>query len=98
MKSTPKGHKRARPNDLRSEYRFDYNQARPNRFAKAMGPGTVAVVLDPDVAAVFHSSQSVNVLLRSVIKAVPQPGEPSTRRSTAENNAAQAIADPALKA
>jgi len=33
---------------------------------------TVAVVLDPDVASVFQSSESVNSLLRSVISALPQ--------------------------
>jgi len=34
---------------------------------------TVATVLDPDVASVFQSSESVNALLRSVISALPQP-------------------------
>jgi hypothetical protein len=34
---------------------------------------TVAVVLDPDVASVFQSSESVNILLRSVISVLPQP-------------------------
>jgi hypothetical protein len=34
---------------------------------------TVAVVLDPDVASVFQSSESVNTLLRSVISALPEP-------------------------
>jgi hypothetical protein len=32
----------------------------------------VAVVLEPDVAEVFRSSQSVNQLLRSVIAALPE--------------------------
>jgi hypothetical protein len=32
---------------------------------------TVAVVLDPDVAKYFDSSESVNTLLRSVIAALP---------------------------
>jgi hypothetical protein len=32
----------------------------------------VTIVLDPDVAAVFGSSESVNSLLRSVIKALPK--------------------------
>ncbi len=63
------------PEDMRREYRFDYKKAKPNRFAKQMGVGTIAVVLDPDVAAVFKSSESVNKLLRSVIAALPD-GEP----------------------
>jgi hypothetical protein len=37
-----------------------------------MKAGTVAVVLDPDVASVFGSSESVNSLLRSVINALPK--------------------------
>jgi len=56
---------------MRPEYRFDYTQARPNRFASRMGRETVTVVLDPDVAAVFKTADSVNELLRSVIAALP---------------------------
>ena len=33
------------------------------------------MVLDPDVAAVFKSSEAVNNLLRSVIAALPNGGE-----------------------
>lgn len=54
------------------EYRFDYRKAKPNRFAAALSEDTVAVVLEPDVAAVFKSSQAVNSLLRSVISAMPE--------------------------
>ncbi len=61
--------------DVRSEYDFDYKKAKPNRFAKQMAAGTIAVVLDPDVAAVFKSSEAVNNLLRSVIAALPTSGE-----------------------
>jgi hypothetical protein len=41
-----------------------------------MGRGTIAVVLEADVAAVFKSSESVNALLRSVIAAFPADAEP----------------------
>lgn len=58
---------------MRQEYRFDYRKARSNRFAPLMKGTTVAVVLDPDVASVFTSSESVNSLLRSVISALPPP-------------------------
>jgi len=61
--------------DMRREYRFDYKKAKPNRFAKQMARGTIAVVLDPDVAAVFKSSEAVNNLLRSVIAVLPSAGE-----------------------
>jgi hypothetical protein len=62
--------------EMRREYRFDYRKAKPNRFAEQMGRGTIAVVLDPDVAAVFKSSESVNDLLRSLIAALPTDAEP----------------------
>ena len=63
---------RARRNTMREEYRFDYSKAKPNRFAARMSGDVVAVVLDPDVAAVFQSSEAVNSLLRSVISALPE--------------------------
>lgn len=57
---------------MRDEYRFDYTKAKPNRFAGRIKSGTVSVILDPDVAAVFHSSEAVNTFLRSVISTLPR--------------------------
>jgi hypothetical protein len=57
---------------MRKEYRFDYRRAKPNRFAEKMSEGVVVVVLEPDVAAVFKSSEAVNALLRSVIAAMAE--------------------------
>ena len=57
---------------MRTEYHFDYRKARPNRFAALLKSSTVAVVLDPDVASVFQTSEAVNALLRSVISALPE--------------------------
>jgi len=56
---------------LCSEYRFDYSKSQPNRFAAKMSKGAVAVVLEPDVAEIFRSSEVVNALLRSIIAAMP---------------------------
>ena len=58
-------------NAMRGQYRFDYSKAKPNRFAAEMSEGVIAVVLEPDVAAVFKSSEAVNAFLRSVISAMP---------------------------
>jgi hypothetical protein len=73
MKKEPR---RKRPrgdgNEMRPEYRFNYGKARPNRFARRIPADAVAVVLDPDVASVFGSSDKVNALLRSVILAMPE--------------------------
>jgi hypothetical protein len=54
------------------EYRFDYRKARPNRFAKQFKRGSRAVVLDPDVAAVFSTPDSVNTVLRALINSMPR--------------------------
>jgi hypothetical protein len=72
MKKTQRSKKNKDTDDLRDEYRFDYRKAKPNRFAAAMSEGTVAVVLERDVAAVFKSSEAVNSFLRSAISAMPK--------------------------
>ena len=68
---------------MRPEYDFDYSKARPNPYAARL-KDRVAVVLDPDVAAVFPTSEAVNTLLRSVVAAVPRRSRvhtPARRRS-----------------
>ncbi|HVZ17455.1 MAG TPA: hypothetical protein VG897_10090, partial [Terriglobales bacterium] len=73
---------RSNTTELRSHYRFDYTKARPNRFASRLAQtGAVAVVLDPDVASVFRSSEVVNNFLRSAIEAMP-PSEKSKKRAS----------------
>ncbi len=58
--------------EMRSHYDFDYSKSRPNRFASRAKLGRVrSVVLEPDVAEVFHSSHQVNDLLRSIITNLP---------------------------
>ena len=52
--------------DLRNEYEFDYVKSKPNRFAAKLADTTM-VILQPDVAEVFHSAKAVNDLLRSAI-------------------------------
>ena len=67
--------------ELRPEYEFDYRQAKPNRFASDLKPGGRIVVLEPEVAEVFHSSQDVNALLRAVMQAMPLSGGTDQRAS-----------------
>jgi hypothetical protein len=57
---------------MRAECRFDYSKTHPNRFAAGIKKEAGSVILDPDVAAVFHSSESVNAFLRSVISTLPR--------------------------
>jgi hypothetical protein len=58
--------------DMRSEYRFDYAKARPNRFARRTRAKSVVVLPAPDVAKVFKTGESVNDALRAIMKAVPR--------------------------
>ena len=66
MKKTLRKQRR-KADDVRPEYRFDYSQAKPNRFASQMNLPVVAVILESDVAAVFDSSAKVNAQLRSAL-------------------------------
>ena len=75
MKKAPRKRRSSVAREPRPEYRLDYSRARPNRFASRVPVNAVAVVLDPDVTSVFGSSDSVNALLRSVIKAMPDPAK-----------------------
>ena len=54
--------------DMLSEYNLDYSKAKNNRFA---ADHHVSVTLDPDVASVFKTSESVNKALRAILLAVP---------------------------
>jgi hypothetical protein len=58
--------------DLRPEYAFDYSKAKANPYAAQLKGRTVAVVLEPDVAAAFPNSKAVNTQLRAVVAAVPR--------------------------
>jgi len=71
MKKAPRKRRSSATSGLRPEYRLDYSRARPNRFASRVPANAVVVVLDPEVTSVFGSSDSVNALLRSVVKAMP---------------------------
>jgi hypothetical protein len=42
----------AKQEKLRSEYRFDYRKSKPNRFAAKMSEDAIAIVPEPDIAAV----------------------------------------------
>ena len=57
--------------DMLPEYHLDnYAKAKPNRFA-SQAHSPVTVILDPDVAQIFTTSDSVNTALRTILAAVP---------------------------
>jgi hypothetical protein len=73
MSKTPSDHTQDSEDELLPEYRFDYEKAKPNRFA--VGRKTqklTVVVLDEDVAQVFTTPESVNKVLRALIESMPQ--------------------------
>ena len=71
MQTTKKqaGDAEGEQDDLREHHNFDYGKAKPNRFAERLSRETTLVVLDPDVATVFRTSESVNAALRVLITA-----------------------------
>lgn len=57
--------------DMLPEYQFDYSKARPNRFAARLKHGSRVIVIDPDVAEIFATAESVNAVLRALIGTMP---------------------------
>jgi hypothetical protein len=55
-----------------AEYEFDYTKAKSNRFADISDIKNRVIVLDPDIAKIFTTSESVNKILRSIISAIPE--------------------------
>lgn len=72
MKRTQTAKSRRASDDARPEYRFDYSKSKPNRFAERVGQSRTVVVLDPDIAEVFTTPESVNNVLRALIATMPR--------------------------
>ncbi|MCX7001631.1 MAG: hypothetical protein NT106_15275 [Candidatus Sumerlaeota bacterium] len=73
MKTLRKSKSRAaKTNGMRSEYKFDYSQSRPNRFAGHVSKDHLIVLLEPDIAKVFKTPESVNNALRALLSAMPK--------------------------
>jgi len=45
---------------------YDFSKARRNEYASRYVPGSVVVILDPDVAATFGNSKKANDALRAL--------------------------------
>ena len=72
MNKTPFEELPASEDELMTEYNFDYQTAKPNRFAARAGKQALkVVVLDEDVAQVFTTQESVNKILRALIDTMP---------------------------
>ena len=80
MKKTSDTKTASTGDELREEYHFDYGKAKPNRFAGQPDEDRVVVVLDPDVSEVFQTPDSVNEVLRALIKTMPSRATKSQRK------------------
>ena len=56
------------PDEIRAEY--DWSKATRNPYASRYAQGSNIVVLEPDVAALFPNSASVNEALRSLASVI----------------------------
>ena len=66
--------------ELLPEYHFDYSKGiRGKYYQRLLKEGANVVVLDPDVAEVFHDSAAVNDVLRSFLRVARSTRRPSTR-------------------
>ncbi len=71
MKKTPTTKPR-KVQEMAPEYHFDYRKAKPNCFAAHMKNEPLIVMIEPDIAKVFKSSEQVNKALRALISAIPE--------------------------
>jgi hypothetical protein len=78
-KTLPTRAKAEQSDELAPEYRFDYRKAKPNRFAERTRPESIAVLLDPDVAKVFETGETVNAVLRALMTTMPAARRSSHR-------------------
>jgi hypothetical protein len=69
--------------DLRPEYDFDFSKAVRGKYYKQYIESTNVVVLDPDIAAVFHNAEAVNQALRAMLKFAEQTSSLTIRSSQA---------------
>jgi len=53
---------------------YDFSSGRRNEYAARYVPGSVVVVLDPDVAATFGSSKEANEALRALAGIIKKRG------------------------
>jgi hypothetical protein len=56
--------------EMLPEYQFDYQKARPNRFATEITEGSLIVVLEPEIAQVFRTQEAVKAILSAIAKAM----------------------------
>ena len=94
MKNTRRSRNGTKGVDMPAEYQLDWSKAKPNPYAARL-KDTVAVVLAPDVAEVFPTSESVNTCCAASLRQClnPDAGPPPRRKG----RSSEARANNALK-
>ncbi len=57
--------------EMKSEYAFDYQKAKGNRFAGQSDNTRTVVVLDPYLSTIFSTPDAVNQVLHALVKTMP---------------------------
>ena len=57
--------------DLLPNYNFDFSKSKPNRFAARLKNRDNYILLEPDIAKYFKTSEQVNIALRAILLAYP---------------------------
>lgn len=79
MSKTPSNPMNNSEDELLAEYCFDYQKAKPNRFAaRSEMKKLTVVVLDEDVSQIFTTPESVNKILRALIESMPRSATDGT--------------------
>jgi hypothetical protein len=73
--------------DLLPEYDLVYSKGRPNRYAGQIDKSQVVVMLEPDIAEVFTTPESVNAVLRALIATMPATPAKSARKASSASAA-----------
>ncbi len=58
--------------ELRPEYDFDFSKAVRGKYYQQSLESSNIVILEPDIAAVFHNSDTVNKALRAMLQFAKQ--------------------------
>lgn len=60
---------KAEDEEMPLEYHFDYSKGVPGKYCQRLeAEGSNVVLLDPDVAEAFHTSEAVNEALRALLR------------------------------
>lgn len=73
--------KNTETDELHEHYDFDYSKAKPNRFAARLTQEQLMVVIDPDMAVIFPTSEAVNEALRVLATAAQNLPHTTPKRS-----------------